>query len=135
MLPIKIAVIDDDPSFVALMQEMLSDEGYLPASCSTPKDAVPFIRAEAPDLVVLDLWMGSPTAGLEILSELRRIPTLADLPVIVCSANWELLRQRETELQAAGCALIRKPFDLQAMLKLVSGCIARARTRPRTSST
>ena len=78
MAEARIAVIDDDPSQVGVLKELLEDEGYQVIAHGDVLDAVAFIKQERPSLTLLDLVQGNRLVGLDVLRELERDPTTRD---------------------------------------------------------
>jgi len=67
-----------------------------------------------PDLLLLDMQLPDMD-GLDVLRQLRQEPGLADLPVLVVSAN--ALPEQQAAAQALGVqAYLTKPLDLQTLL-------------------
>ena len=122
----RVAVMDDDEPFRALMRDILTDEGYRVLDGDAAR-ALDLIRAERPDLVTLDLVFHTGPSGLEILRALRADPALAALPVLVCSAAPDLLSAFAAELQTLGAATIAKPFAIDDLLAIVATLIGRPR--------
>ena len=67
-----------------------------------------------PDLVILDLMLG-PTElqGWALLQKLRMSPPTEDLPVIVCTAATNWVREQEGWLAANAVKVVLKPFKVQ----------------------
>jgi CheY-like chemotaxis protein len=85
----RVLVVDDDTRFVRLLVRMLgSDGGYLISTAHNGQDALVKLRAEHPDLLLLDLSM-PVLDGIGVLAELRADPALRDTRVIVISAHGE----------------------------------------------
>ena len=77
----RILVVDDDPRTLRFVRDTLSDAGYAPLVTGATDDLAGLIRAERPELVLLDLLLPGRD-GIELLEE---IPELSDLPVIFIS--------------------------------------------------
>ncbi len=115
----RIAVIDDETVFLELLDELLSEEGYEPHLFPDGAASYPRVRDLAPDAIILDLRMESPTAGWQLLERMWQDSVLHATPVIVCSGDLPLLREHAADLRAHGCAHLAKPFDLGDLLALV----------------
>ena len=118
-MPKRIAVVDDEPSFLDLLQEVLSDDGY---------EAHPFpggvadyqrVRDLAPDAIILDIRMENPRTGWDLLARMRRDDVLGATPVIVCSGDLPSMHERAMDLERLGAAVLAKPFDLDDLLALL----------------
>ena len=77
----RILVIDDDPRTLRFVRDTLTSAGYAPLVTGAPDDLAGLIRAERPELVLLDLLLPG-RGGIELLEE---VPELSDLPVIFIS--------------------------------------------------
>ena len=79
----RILVADDEETIRLLYTEELSEEGYEILSCSEAAAIMDLIEKEHPDLLILDIRLGS----VNVLDLLQEIKTKhRDLPVILCSA-------------------------------------------------
>src|SRR5690242_12118645 len=95
----RLVVIDDDLTFLDLMRELLEvSEGYEVDTYTQWRDAHTFVRARAPDLVLLDLVIQGEEHGWQVLDELSADPATRAIPVIVCSAAIRSLQDHETLL-------------------------------------
>jgi len=118
-MPGRIAVVDDEPSFLELLREVLSDDGY-EAHCFPGGAAdYPRVRDLAPAAVILDIHMEDPRTSWDMLKRMRRDAVLAATPVIVCSGDLPLLRERAADLERLDAAILVKPFDLDDLFALL----------------
>jgi len=119
--PPLIAVIDDEDSFLELMKDVLEEEGYRVVIGKVPDDAFTLIRESRPQLVVLDLnFRMSAMQGMAILTAMRDDTALVDIPVIVCSAAIDHLKQHGEEFVTLSAHPLNKPFDLTDLVTLVA---------------
>jgi CheY-like chemotaxis protein len=122
----RIVVIDDDATFVELMEELLAlGEGYDVLSSTHWPNSVEFIRAARPDLIILDLMMGRAQHGRAVLELLRDDPLTAAVPVILCSAAAPTLLDQARRLRAKGAVeTLAKPFELDDLLDTIERLLA-----------
>jgi two-component system, OmpR family, alkaline phosphatase synthesis response regulator PhoP len=85
-MPLKILVCDDERHIVRLIQVNLERQGYQVVTAFDGKEGLEKIRAEKPNLVVLDVMMPYMD-GFEVLKSLRREPETMNLPVIMLTAK------------------------------------------------
>jgi putative two-component system response regulator len=106
----RIAIVDDQPINIAVVQKYLKLAGYTQFATTTDaRQAMQLIAQQWPDVVLLDIMMPY-VSGLDILAELRRDDRFADLPVIILTAATE----RQTKLDAlklGATEFLHKPFD------------------------
>jgi CheY-like chemotaxis protein len=121
-----VAVIDDDEEFASLMEALLEEEGYAFVRPTVDAaDPAASIATTGADVVVLDLRGVYPDGGLSLLGRLRASPALASLPVLVCSADIQLLRASAGDLAAMpGVAALEKPFRIEALMGALERLLA-----------
>jgi CheY-like chemotaxis protein len=82
-----IVVIDDNPMDSRLIRRLLqAKKPYRVFEANSAKEGLQIIRQRLPDLVVTDLTMPGMD-GFALLEELKKDPTIAEIPVIVVSAK------------------------------------------------
>jgi CheY-like chemotaxis protein len=67
----KILVVDDDPDIILAVRMSLENVGHEVISASSGKEGLEKIKAELPDLVVLDVIMETPDEGIQLAKRLR----------------------------------------------------------------
>ena len=82
----KILVVDDDPDFVLNSRNILEAEGYEVIDACNGSQALPLMRRERPDLILLDVMMSTTLEGLEVCREVRSDPDLQDVSIIMISS-------------------------------------------------
>lgn len=80
----KVLLVDDEPDFLDVMYEAVQSWGFEVISAVSGKKALEVIKAERPDIVVLDYMMPGMN-GIETLKKLRK--SEAALPVILFTAH------------------------------------------------
>ena len=85
-MPAKILVCDDERHIVRLIQVNLERQGYEVVTAFDGKEGLEKIKAEKPNLVVLDVMMPYMD-GFEVLKSLRREADTENLPVIMLTAK------------------------------------------------
>ena len=93
-----VLIVDDDPELVELIARMLQSVGsYHPIKTFGGADALARLRSEKVDLVILDLFMPG-VDGMGVLQEMKRDPELAEIPVIIVSAQQPEIAETERGL-------------------------------------
>jgi putative two-component system response regulator len=106
----KILVVDDEPANVALLQEILLENGYARTeSVLDSKRVLEAYKKFQPDLILLDLMMPPPD-GFAILESLRSENDEIFLPVVVLTADTNEETKRRA-LEAGATDFLLKPFD------------------------
>jgi DNA-binding NtrC family response regulator len=116
----RIAVINDDTTFLDLMRDLLEeDENYEVLICREWEQVYAFIKAEQPDLVIQDIRIGGEEHGWTILNLLTLDPATRPIPMIVCSAAVQSLHEHKDLLSQYGIRVLPKPFDLETLLRTI----------------
>jgi CheY-like chemotaxis protein len=114
-----IAVVDNDVGILGMLTDLLENWGWAVATCADGEKAVAFLKDEQPDLVLLDLWLESPTSGWHVLRRLKLEPQTRDIPVVLLSEPGDPVQTKEEWLQEIGVAVLTKPFDVDLLYELV----------------
>jgi CheY-like chemotaxis protein len=102
-----------------MMAEMLTDAGYVPHLCADVTNALSCIQDQSPDAVLLDLRLRQSSAWMQLLEQFRNDPVTSRIPIIVTSANAQMLGAEQPRLQQLAAAVVPKPFDLDEMMATV----------------
>jgi putative two-component system response regulator len=101
--------VDDDIGLLQLMQEMLQRQGHEVLIAENGQKAIALAKQEQPDLILLDVMM-PVMDGFEVCRQIRSMPALADVPIIMLTA----LDDRASRLEALRAGVddfLSKPFD------------------------
>ena len=82
---LRIVVVDDSPFSTDALVTHMQLEGFDAVAYNDPLEALEALRADPPDLVLLDVMMPGMN-GLEVLKTLRAQPSTAGVPVIMLTA-------------------------------------------------
>lgn len=119
-----VLIVDDEANLVRALQIVLSSAGYRVLTASDGDRALEDIRAERPDLVLLDVRM--PTvSGYEVCQSVRADPALRGIPILMMSALCRDIAV-EKALSMGADGFIEKPFSSVELLDRV-GELIRAR--------
>lgn len=118
-----IAVVNDDATFLDLMHDLLTEEGFRVIRWFVRDGALAMLEREQPALVLLDIRMEEPEAGLLLLREIRASQAIGTIPVIVCTADQRFLHEHAEMLRTLRVQTLAKPFDLNALLAKISALL------------
>src|SRR5215212_7745963 len=113
-----ILVINDTQEILDLMQELLEEEGYRVTTSLALLD-IAKVRAISPDIIVQDLlFEGTQELGWKFLTLVRLDPELARIPLILCTAALQTVRNPEmaAHLERLGVNVVLKPFLIDDLL-------------------
>jgi CheY-like chemotaxis protein len=130
----RIAVINDDTTFLELMRQLLEEEAdYEVLICREWDSVYQFVKQQQPDLVIQDIRIGGEEHGWTILNLLTLDPETRPIPMIVCSAAVDSLHAHGELLARFGIRSLAKPFDLDTLLLLIAEVLA-ARADPESGA-
>ncbi|MCJ7655349.1 MAG: response regulator [Dehalococcoidia bacterium] len=126
----KILVVDDDPDILEAVTLILESQGYQVVTAQNGLEGLAQIKAEEPDLMILDLLMPKMD-GFALFKELQDPKWLKykDMPILILSSVREEASRRRYELET-GVELemadyIEKPFSPDVLLKRVGELISK----------
>jgi DNA-binding response OmpR family regulator len=117
-----VLVVDDDRRMRALCRASLEEAGLRVLEAAGGEEALESVRADRPDLILLDIMMPG-ISGWEVTSALLADRSTDQIPIIFISARRELTdRVRALELGARD--YVTKPFDPAGLAKTVAKTLA-----------
>jgi two-component system, OmpR family, phosphate regulon response regulator PhoB len=84
----KVLVVDDDPDVRVFSVAVLEEHGYTPLEAADGVEGLKKIKAEKPDLVILDIMMPRQS-GIRLYRELKTDKSLKNIQIIVLSGISE----------------------------------------------
>ena len=111
-MPKTILIADDEEFIVDLLATLLEDEGYTVLRAYDGEQALAFVQAGEPQLVITDIMMPK-MSGIELAMRLRNGHGAGSIPIILMSAV-----SNATKIPDA--VYLPKPFDIDRVLELVT---------------
>lgn len=112
----RVLVVDDDDDVREALCDALEAEGYSAIGVSGGKEALQYLNSAQikPSLVLLDFMMPEMN-GWQFREAQRSTPALCEIPVVGITA------QRMEHAPIDTPIVLRKPFQLEELLEVVSG--------------
>lgn len=127
-MPKKILAVDDDPDILDALTMILESRGYQVVTARDGIEALANLKAEVPDLMILDLLMPKMD-GWAVCKELQdpRWAKYRDIPILILTSVREEASRRRYELET-GLELdvddyVEKPFSPDTLLGRVEKLI------------
>jgi DNA-binding response OmpR family regulator len=120
----KVLLIEDEPNIIEAVRFLLIREGWQVEAHDDGENAVEAVLAHRPDLVILDMMLPG-RSGMDVLRDLRGMPELTGLPVLMLTARGQA-RDRDMAEEAGVSRFMTKPFSNAEVLTAVRDLVAQA---------
>jgi two-component system OmpR family response regulator len=120
--PVRVLVVDDEPSLAELLSSVLRYEGWDVQTAADGLSAVRMAREFRPHAVVLDVMLPD-LDGLEVLRRLRQ--DQSRVCVLFLTAR-DAVEDRVAGITAGGDDYVTKPFSIEEVLARLRGLLRRA---------
>jgi two-component system response regulator BaeR len=120
----RILVVEDEPTIAEILVDYLRHAGFTPRHMDNGREALEAIRAEPPDLVVLDIML----PGLDGMSVCREVRKFSAVPIIMVTARVEEI-DRLMGLEVGADDYVCKPFSPREVVARVTTVLRRAAAR------
>lgn len=115
-----ILIVDDDDAVRLSLRLLLTRNGYQTAEAASPREAMDFVRSQAPRLIMLDMNYSRSTTGEEGLTLLKQIRLFRpETPVILMTA-WGSIPLAVEGIHAGAFDFVTKPWNNAALLQRVN---------------
>ena len=119
--PATILVVEDSPDVRELLVSLLTRSAYNVTGAPNGKIALEILKAQPPDLILLDLSM-PVMDGWQTLAAIRALPNGAQQMVAALTAH-ALPHERDEGLKRGFNAYITKPIDIRGFLQTIAGLL------------
>ena len=119
-----ILIVDDDDSIRSLLQQELSEGGYLIEEATNGKEALERIRKHRPDLIILDVMMPEMN-GFDVAAILKNDPQTMDIPIIVLSIVQDKIRGYRIGVDR----YLTKPIDTAQLFTEVGALLQQGKSK------
>jgi len=119
-----ILAVDDMRSMRELVKSVLEKHGHSVTTMEDGDSALAFAQNSAVDLVISDINMPNMT-GLELIAELRLLPTYANTPILMLTTE-DTAEKKQTARSAGANGWIQKPFNPDRLATAVEKTLKKA---------
>ena len=120
-----VLIVDDEREILASLEDVLQDEGYRVERAESGETALQLLRAETPDVVLVDVWMPG-IDGIKTLEAVKE--SNADIEVVLMSGHGNI----ETAVAATKLGafnFIEKPLSIDTVLRIVDSAVQARRAK------
>lgn len=118
----KILIVDDQEEIRRLVDITLKVENYQILQAESGEEAIEIVKAEKPDLIIMDIMMPGGIDGLEATRILKNDPETKECLIIMLTAKGQSY-EREEGLAAGADDYFAKPFSPLVLIKKVEELI------------
>jgi len=119
-----ILVVDDDDSIRSLLNQELSEAGYVIEEASDGKIALERIRNNRPDLIILDVMMPEIN-GFDVAAILKNDPNTMDIPIIILS----IVQDKARGFRIGVDRYLTKPIDTVKLFEEVGNLLEQGKSK------
>jgi len=119
-----ILVVDDDDSIRSLLEQELSEAGYLIEQATNGKHALECIRKNRPDLIILDVMMPEMN-GFDVAAILKNDPQTMDIPIIILS----IVQDKARGFRIGVDRYLTKPIDTAQLFTEVGNLLEQGKSK------
>ena len=124
----KILCIEDEPQMIDLLRLILETHGYEVVGAEGGQEGLEAMRAEKPDLILLDLMMPDMDGG-DVYQRMKQEADLGDIPVIIVTAKAAPI-DKVLWINVAGVDdYVTKPFGPSELVESIERVLARRQAR------
>ncbi len=116
----RILVVNDTQEILELFRDILGGAGYDVILRFFELREVDNLRAAKSDLIILDYIISNEDDGWQTLQKLKMSRDLASIPVIICVAASQRVKELEGRLTEKGVMIVLKPFGIEELLSAVT---------------
>ena len=117
----KVLLVDDEEEFVSTLAERLNLRGIQTRIATTGEDALRVVRADPPQIIVLDVMMPG-MSGLEVLQRLRA--DFPQIPVILLSGIGST-QDTEEGMRLGAIDFLMKPLQIEQLIGKMSAAVTK----------
>ncbi len=118
-----VIVIDDEAFILMMIEDKLKKAGFRVITLRESVNALPVIKKEKPDLIILD-WMMPELSGIELCHILKSDPETAGIPIFMLTAKGQEADE-QLGLKCGVARYITKPFSPKALLEMIEETIGK----------
>jgi two-component system cell cycle response regulator DivK len=117
-MPKTVLIVEDNELNMKLFNDLLTANGYNTLQASDGRNVVELVRAERPDLILMDIQLPE-ISGLGVTKLLKDDPELKSIPVVAVTAF--AMKGDEERIRQGGCdGYIAKPIAVASFLSTVA---------------
>lgn len=119
-----ILVVNDTEEIIELFRDILEGMGHRVTATSFAPQNLSDIVEINPDLVIMDLMLGGEKYGWQLAQKMRMARETEAIPILICTAASDQIREQAGWLTAQAIKVVLKPFGIEDLERAVSKALA-----------
>jgi UDP-3-O-acyl N-acetylglucosamine deacetylase len=119
----QILIVDDEESILLSLEGILEDEGYATLKATSGETALDIVRAEMPDVVLVDVWM----PGIDGIKTLQAVKDLHPGTQVVVMSGHATIETAVAATKLGAFDFIEKPLSMESVLRVVGAALKNRR--------
>ena len=117
----RVLIVDDSPTEIVKLRQILSKHGYDVLTADSGEQGMEMVRAEHPDVVLMDIVMPGLN-GFQATRQLSRDPATSAVPVIIVTTKDQETDRLWGQRQGAK-GYLPKPVDGKLLIKTIESVL------------
>ncbi|MAK43396.1 MULTISPECIES: response regulator [Spongiibacter] len=117
----RVLIVDDSPTEIVKIRQILSKNGYDVITAESGERGIELVRAENPDVVLMDIVMPGLN-GFQATRQLSRDPDTSSVPVIIVTTKDQETDRLWGQRQGAK-GYLTKPVDGKLLIKTIESVL------------
>ena len=117
----RVLIVDDSPTEIVKLRQILSKHGYDVLTADSGEQGMEMVRAEHPDVVLMDIVMPGLN-GFQATRQLSRDPATSAVPVIIVTTKDQETDRMWGQRQGAK-GYLTKPVDGKLLIKTIESVL------------
>jgi two-component system chemotaxis response regulator CheY len=113
----RILFIDDDSLILTMLTRAVEMYGHQSIVAETGAEAQRVATEQTPDIIFVDMLLAD-MSGLDVIENLRTIPRLSSIPVVMLTAGQELDAPDKAR-QVGATAYLQKPIQIKTLMGII----------------
>jgi DNA-binding response OmpR family regulator len=121
----KILVVEDESSFLKILQHALESQGYMVLTADRGETALKWIKEVSLDLAIVDLGLPDIN-GIEVCKAIKSDPRTRSTPVIILTGNTSNDARIQSNLDGRAELYLNKPIEIADLRRAISKVLEKA---------
>lgn len=120
----QVLIVDDEESILSSLEAILGDEGYTTLKAISGEIALDLVRAEIPDVVLVDVWM----PGIDGIKTLQAVKEMHPETEVVVMSGHGTIETAVAATKMGAFDFIEKPLSIESVLRVVGSALQSRRS-------